>query len=969
MTTVPPVAAASIHVRVLGPFVALVDGVPLAIRSRTQRRILAVLASHAPGPVTIDRLIQTVWGDEPPATVRASLQGHISDLRTALEPARAPRSEGTAIATEGEAYALRREAVDVDWLDFEESVVAARSAAGRQDTRGAVAAYRHAESLWRGEPFDGFADLVRDHATWLSVLRADARHERIELELRTGNVASLLPELESMVTHAPLDERTAMARMRALYRSGHRREAILEFQRIREALGDHAGLEPSQELRLLEAEILRDDPLLRRSLGLEPDPSSLSAGGSPLTALTGRSEEMHDALIAVTRHRLSSLVGPPGVGKTALATRIAEYAPDGSVVVDLSTLENDEHVAATVADTLGARDVPFQDPVDVVAGLLQGSLLILDGYDRVSAGAAALVTRLLRHDADVRVLATGRRPLGLVDEHRLDIGPLDPMAAEQLLRRRAGDALAPDAEVAGLIGRTGGLPLAIELAAPHLQAFTPAELVARLDDGDALERPGAGANDRHRSISAALRWGLEASNPAAVALFEVASVFQGPFGAADLERIADELGVEFSPAGVTELVASGLALVAQAEPRRYRILTPLATHGRERLESKGLLDQARDAHARELAFVMAQSADRLGGHQPDQARDELLRSFSDLRAALDWLAERGQVDDHLRAVGPLFMFWFVTGRLREGQREAERAVARSGGLPHLRLQALTTAAFLAWWQADYATVRAHIEEARGLVDEGVSSVEIALLDGSLAWAERRFDDTKRHLDVALEASEHLGDVLQRCMVLAMCGQTAWFFGDHETAWQHYRNCAETGARMGNAFIRGIALRGEALNLALAGHGERARGQVEVSLDLAERLGDPISRGQAVVFAQLTALSLEPGVPDRAVPSLTDGLATALRAGDMFCVLLGVGGLAELAHRLGLDATAVTLWSWVELVNSVTGLPLPQLEEARQARALEAARARLPALDYDEAASRGRSMSPDDLVAWAVDALA
>ena len=249
-----------LRVRVLGPLEVLIDGVDVRLGGPKQRAVLALLAAEVGKPVSVDTLIDGVWGDEPTAGARSTLQTYVSNLRTAI---------GDVIVRDDGGYRLAAEPEDVDAIEFER---AAEQAAALVESNPAKAAQGlgAALALWRGHPYSDVPGrfALELEARRLEELRLRAVEARIEAELALGRHAQLIAELEVLCEEFPVYERFRAEHMLALYRSGRQAEALRAYQKTRAYLAEELGLEPSAHLLDLERRILNHDP----SLAVEAEP-------------------------------------------------------------------------------------------------------------------------------------------------------------------------------------------------------------------------------------------------------------------------------------------------------------------------------------------------------------------------------------------------------------------------------------------------------------------------------------------------------------------------------------------------------------------------------------------------------------------------------------------------------------------------------------------------------------------------
>jgi YVTN family beta-propeller protein len=258
----------ALELLLLGPIAAKRDGHEIAIAGARQRALLAVLAASAGEVVASDRLIDELWGDEPPDTASTALHGLVSQLRKTLEPDRSPGAGPTVILTRAPGYVLNAEPDMLDVERFERLAAEGRSLLERGDCGAASDRLRQALELWRGAALAGAHETPSTRAETLRLeeLKLEAIEDRVDADVALGRHADLVPELEALVRREPFRERLSGQLMLALYRSGRQAEALELYQRTRARFVDELGIEPTPRLRELEQAILRQDPELDAGL-------------------------------------------------------------------------------------------------------------------------------------------------------------------------------------------------------------------------------------------------------------------------------------------------------------------------------------------------------------------------------------------------------------------------------------------------------------------------------------------------------------------------------------------------------------------------------------------------------------------------------------------------------------------------------------------------------------------------------
>jgi DNA-binding SARP family transcriptional activator/tetratricopeptide (TPR) repeat protein len=539
------------QVRLLGPVDVVVDGISRQVSGLRRKAVLAALALQAGEIVSIDRLVDVVWGDEAPATAANTLQSHVSHLRGVL-------GQRTAILARAPGYVLTIDAEPTDVSTAERLI---RESAQTPDPEDRETRLQAAVALWRGHPL---ADLTG--LTWFDLeaqrldrLLVQAKHALIDARLTLGQHAEVIPGLETLSRQHPLDEQIHRQLISALYRVGRQGDALATYQRLRRNLQEDLGIDPSQPLRDLEAAILRQDASLDT-----PQPPPSGAGPVPaqlppaIKTFTGRSDELAhlNSLIPNTDDGsqvppaavvISAISGTAGIGKTTLAThwahRVAARFPDGQLYVNLRGFDpTGSIVSPTEAlrgflDAFGIPGKRIPEEIDAQVGLyrslLKGKrvLVVLDNARDVEH-----VRPLLPGSDSCMVIVTSRNQLtplvASLGAHPVTLDLLAATEARDLLASRLGtDRIAREpAAVDEIIARCARLPLALAIAAARAVIqpdFPLAQLAAQLRDTTGTLDPFHGG-DPATDIRAVLSWSYRTLSPEAARLFRLLSLHPGP---------------------------------------------------------------------------------------------------------------------------------------------------------------------------------------------------------------------------------------------------------------------------------------------------------------------------------------------------------------------------------------------------------------------------------------------------------
>ncbi|SNT57477.1 Predicted ATPase [Actinacidiphila glaucinigra] len=672
------------------------DGGTATVGGPGRRALLAMLLLEAGRIVSTERLIDGLYGDEPPAGVGNALQSQVSRLRAAV---------GVPIERPPGGYRLVVARDEVDVHRFERLAAEGREALAAGEPGKAAGLLRGALDLWRGSALAdvGEAPFARAQVTRLEELRIAAVEDRIaaELVLDARHHRELVAELQELVARYPLRERLRAQLMRALYSCGRQSEALRVYEDARRELAESLGADPGPELAEAHLAVLRGEPGPARpapaavpgGTGGAPDarasvvsretPSAGDPAASPLrhglpaqlTSFIGREEELARIGARLAEARLVTLIGPGGAGKTRVAVEAAGRHTGEVCFVDLSGLTHGSEVPQAIAGALGLREAgplpgaagreaagPEGAPLARLTAALtdRDLLLVLDNCEHLIADVARITAELLAACPRARVLATTREALGVNGETLCPLEPLPlpvPGAPEEdvlgspavrlFLERAAAvspSGRLPDSEAAARICRAlDGVPLAIELAAARLRSLSAADIAARLGDvlagpGDRfrlLSRGSRTAQPRQRTLRGVVDWSWELLPEDERTVLRRASVFAGGWTLPAAEAIC--AGRPAGPAGDTIEAEDMLDLLASLADKSLLVV--------DRPDGDGDGEGEGGVRYRLLQTIRAYAAERL----TETGESEALRGahaayFLDLALTADpWLRRAEQL--------------------------------------------------------------------------------------------------------------------------------------------------------------------------------------------------------------------------------------------------------------------------------------------------------------------------------------
>lgn len=682
---------------ILGPLAAHVAGRAVDLGGARARAVLAILLVNRNAVVSVDRIVDLVWGGDSPPTATAALQNLIARLRRLLGP--------DAIETRPPGYVLRVGAGTVDVEQFEALVERARTATPRE----ASTLLREALGLWRGP---ALADLASERfadgeIARLEELRLGALEARIEADLSSGRHEAVVGELDALVAEHPYRERLHGQRILALYRSGRQAEALAGYRAARTALDEGLGIDPGPELQALEIRILQQDPALAAPI-MDVAASSSNLGLDPII---GRTRELAAVEIALAESRLVTITGLGGIGKTRLALAVVGRLGSTAMparFVDLSVVGAAADVPGAIAAVLGVGESGDVDLETAVASALshESNLLLLDNLEHV-LDSRRFIAALLERAGPLRILATSRIHLGIRGEREF---PLDPLPLPDsgagietsdagrlfLVRSREHGRLKmlndlDAAAVVDICRRLEGLPLSLELAAAWTRVLSPRAIARRMEEGRLALKGADGA--RHASLDAVVHATLGLLDKADRVAFGSLAVFAGGFdepAAAAVTGVADILPVLRR---LEEVALIWTMADPDGEPR-FGFLETVRAAAAAILAKRGDHEGVRRRHAEYFAARADDATDRWRTAGDERSPAWLTREEPNLRVASDEAVALGDAPLGVRLAAVTGLHLMRSGRGREGLARLEKAMAIGGVPPAIRSEGLATLAWL-----------------------------------------------------------------------------------------------------------------------------------------------------------------------------------------------------------------------------------------------------------------------------------
>ncbi len=991
---------APLQIRLFGGTEMTSDGVPLRrTRSRTETWLLAALLLRANHSVERAWLAAIFWPESRPVMALNNLRRSLSNLRQVLAE---------------DAYRLvssTPQTIAFDMADAFCDVTAFDTALARKDT----ASLRRAVELYRGPLLpDCDADWVLPERSTREQAFLTALETLATQSIQAGEAQEAVRFLRQILRIEPFRETSQRALLEALASQGDKAGLVLAYRQLRLLLHSELRAEPSADTkahyqRLLER-VSRQTTVVPAALASSiPSPASLLRIPWHVSELVGREKETTEFASLLNTHRLVTLTGSGGIGKTrlalAIAIQVAADFPDGVWFVDLASVTDPEQVLPAVARTLEVREAKGKGSLATLREYLGGKrlLLLLDNAEHLLSSCATLTATLLEALPELRVLVTSRQALGVAGEEVRRVPslpfpeavPADPRALTDLLLDYAGPRLfvtralsasstfvltqrnAP--AVRQICARLDGIPLALELAAARIASLSAEQIDERLKDSFRLLTSGVRtALPRQQTLRALVDWSYDLLDEPEKIMLARLSIFAGGWTIEAAESVCGFPPVDESHIldVLTSLVNQSLVLAEENDgSMRYRMLETLRQYATEKRELHYDSETVQRRHLDYFVVLAEETESKLRVTDQLLGLNRLESEHDNLRAALN----RCSTDEEsatlgLRLAGALGWFWWMRGYFGEGREQLTRVIenakaqnrteewkdARKGAAA----KAFNAAGTLARGQSDFEAARTLFSESLALRRElhDKSGVTHALNNlGVVAFDYGDFDTAHSLHEESLAISQEMDDKWGVANAFHNMGRIALECREFGAAQTMYDSCLVTYRALGDR--RGVANALTNLGIVAADQDDvvTARPLYEESLAIFRELGE--KRSIANALNNLGTLARVQGDYAASRPLHQESLLLRRELGDKVGIAYSLENLASLFAHASAYRTAATLWGASEALRESISCPLPSSEKVTYQDQWDETRSALGEVAYVGAWTEGRTLTMERVIEY------
>ena len=961
-----------LEIYLLGRFEVQTNGEPVELPSRPAQMLLAYLALQPEIQHRRDKVAGRLWPESAESNAKANLRHALWKLRQSI-------GEDMIEADRSSLKLSQKKTEQIDALQLETWA--------EEATRAEE--WIQWAALYKGELLPGWYEewVVRERERLEALFQ---RHMPTALEAMVDEQRwdSVLKWSERWIALGHVPEHAYRALMTAHAVLGDSAAVAATYERCAKALRSELGVEPSPETKS-HYEAL--------AAGERPEPSSTAQVGEPskaqhnlpakTTTFIGREQEINKltGLLDGTDHRLVTITGPGGSGKTQLALQVGrrltgEFA-DGVWFTDLSQLSDPDLIASSIASVLGVKERGDRSAFESLQEYLvhREVLLLLDNFEHLIEGAP-IVGELLSSAEGLKCLVTSREPLRVYGERELPLRPLSlPEADEeitlealgnseavQLFRDRAAaidprfEVTADNAyEVSEICRRLDGLPLAIELAAARVRMFPPKALLEQLDDR--LGTLTGGPRDapvRQRTLRGTLKWSHSLLSTNEQALFSRLGIFVGGCDLRSLRAVCGDIRDDELVGSVQSLLAKSLLYQEaglESEPR-YRMLETIREYALDQLDAEELRDEIARRHARYFADLVELAREELEEAVTERWIDRLEIEHDNIRTALSWSLDQGdEAALALKIVGSMTTFWHVRGYLTEGYTATLSALESAGkhADPRLKAKATLGAALLAYRQNNIPAAGKHYEDALELsrnVDAPAWMAKALIGVGMVATERGQYEAVEEKFEQALELFRSVDDKSGMSNAFMNLGWAAMRTGDYETAEKQIKKALDLSREIDNRQAVGLCLSGLGEAYLRMGELEPATEYLEDSLSVRTSLGDRWGMGATLGSLGWAAMHQEDWTNAR--DRLKESLSIRKELGDKGGMAWCLEKLAEINLTTGQGTRAAKLYGAAHSIRESIGSSIDPADQAEYQDNLEELRKQLGEHEFEAAWSRG-----------------
>jgi predicted ATPase/DNA-binding XRE family transcriptional regulator len=752
-----------------------------------------------------------------------------------------------------------------------------------------------------------------------------------------------------------------------------------------------------------------------------------------LTIFIGREKQQAEITNLIAKNRLVTLVGTGGIGKSRLAIQTTSALlndfPTGIWLVELASLSDPALVPQTVGAVFGIRQGSNPALIETIIHVLRASttLLILDNCEHLLDACAQLADKLLKNCPNLKILTTSREALGILGENLYHVPPLTFPEIQrieslekltdyesirlfqeraQLVQMDFALTSANASAVAQICSRLDGIPLAIELAAVHIQVVSPEEIALQLNECFQILTGGSRtALPRYQTMQASIDWSWHLLHDSEQTVLRRLSVFAGGFTLKAAGQVCSGEGLEVHQAAdkLSQLVTKSLVVVDQdsGRERRYRLLEMIRQYAHEKLTESGEEENIRTQHLKYYLQLLEQAEPEFKTPAQIEWNARLNDERDNIRTALEW-ADHTDVEAGLYISGRLARFW-EDFDLREGEHWLRKFLEapESHNYPRARAKALYAYGIILHLTKQTSLLGQAAEECLALnraSGDQHGEIDGLILLARFMWALHNIPRARELYQQALDLSESVGDVWRKAFVLGHLGWLGkdWAFywkeavtllrkqgdlrllqdvlgplgwcevmnGDIESAQKNLDEASQLSRASKLRRSMGHVLRGLSRIETLKGNFEKAHALVEEDVDTTMKLGHRMD--YLWNRALLGHLSVPQGKFAEAREIFAETAREALIDKDDGGVVFTLEGMASLYAALGRPEIAARLIGWADSTREkLDDLRFP-LEQADVDQIVAACMAKTGEAAFSNAYEEGKKMSLDEAVAYALE---